>query len=200
MPACITMFPSLNLGGNLGPLPSVFHWKCWSLTGKEELKTEFSTLPCQRVCLCTQFQIPACTCNISTLQPSTATETGQKGELIKWLLDAFCAREQRGRVFLVIWTEGPAKILLSKTSQKESPHTFQEVLSSLMSASSFSTFCCSVFNLSRAAWSFSYEEKVTSKSTYEFSQQRINGEEIRLISEETRLQKLWLESRIWEKS
>lgn len=77
--------PSLNLGENLGPLPSVFHWKCQSLIGKEELKTEFSTLLCQRVCLYAQFQIPMCNCNMSTLQPSIATETGQKGELIEWL-------------------------------------------------------------------------------------------------------------------
>lgn len=185
---CITTFPSLNLRENLGPLSRVLHQRYQSFIGKEEWKTEFSILPHQRICLYAQFQIPVCTCNMSTLQPSIVTETGQR---IKQLLDAFGVREKR-RGFLVIWTEGPAKIPVSKTHQKASLPTFQEVLSPLISVSNFSAFCCSFLSLSTAAWRFSCERKVTSddshqetSSTYELSQQRMNGEEIMLISEET---------------
>lgn len=158
----------MNLEENLGPSPSIFHWRCQSLTGKWNspdfltIKSVFA-FSSKRLCA-----LVTCVLKISTLLPPPQRDRTRKRT--NWmLLDSFNVSKQRGRGALAIGMEGPAKIHISEIPQEVSPPTFQEVLSSLTSAPNFSASCCSFLSLSRDAWSFSWERGITPESSHELS-------------------------------
>lgn len=72
------------------------------------------------------------------------------------------------------WTKMLPCFLPQNSLRKYFP-AFQESLSSLMSTSSSSTFCCSFLSFFRVAWSFSYEKKNHQSQVMSFLSTWIEG-------------------------
>lgn len=162
-------------------LPSVFHWRCQSLTRKERqnspacltIKSVFM-FNSKYLCVLVTFLLIICVRITSTLLLPPPTETGQVRELIEcfWIMQ--CHQTKR-KGLPCDWDRRSCQdSYLRNPSEKvylpRSP-TFQEVLSFLMSAPNFSASCCSFPSLSRVAWSFSWERGITPKSRHGLSWQ-----------------------------